>query len=70
MSDSNSKNGGVGVLGLMFIVFLTLKLTDYIDWSWWWVTAPLWLPAVSVMSIGLIAIVIGYALKAIRKNKK
>ena len=26
----------------MFLLFLTLKLTGYIDWSWWWVTAPLW----------------------------
>ena len=26
------------------IVFVTLKLTHYIDWSWWWVTAPFWGP--------------------------
>ena len=25
-----------------FLVFLTLKLTQVIDWSYWWVTAPLW----------------------------
>lgn len=29
---------------LLFLVFLVLKLTGYIDWSWWWVTAPLWIP--------------------------
>ncbi|TMZ62035.1 hypothetical protein EMG21_29765 [Klebsiella pneumoniae] len=29
----------------MFLVFLGLKLTDDIDWSWWWVTAPLWISA-------------------------
>jgi len=29
-------------LGALFLVFLTLKLTNVIDWSWWWVTAPLW----------------------------
>ena len=28
----------------LFIVFLVLKLTDVIAWSWWWVTAPLWIP--------------------------
>jgi len=27
----------------LFIVFLVLKLCDVIDWSWWWVTAPLWI---------------------------
>lgn len=27
---------------LLFLLFLALKLTEIIDWSWWWVTAPLW----------------------------
>jgi len=30
---------------LLFVVFLTLKLTNYIDWSWWWITSPLWIVA-------------------------
>ena len=29
---------------MLFIVFLVLKLTGVITWSWWWVTAPLWIP--------------------------
>ncbi len=29
-------------MGMLFLLFLTLKLTNVIDWSWWWVTAPLW----------------------------
>jgi hypothetical protein len=28
----------------LFLLFLILKLTHVIDWSWWWVTSPLWLP--------------------------
>lgn len=27
---------------LLFLVFLVLKLTKAIDWSWWWITAPIW----------------------------
>ena len=27
---------------ILFLVFLVLKLTEVITWSWWWVTAPLW----------------------------
>jgi uncharacterized membrane protein YhiD involved in acid resistance len=27
---------------LLFLIFLILKLTDKINWSWWWVTSPLW----------------------------
>lgn len=26
----------------VFLIFLVLKLCGTIDWSWWWVTAPLW----------------------------
>jgi len=33
---------GISFSGLLFVVFLVLKLTHVIDWSWWWVTAPLW----------------------------
>jgi len=33
-----------GPLFLLFLVFLVLKLTDHVDWSWYWVTAPLWIP--------------------------
>ena len=39
------KNGSIsiGFSGILFIVFLILKLTNVIAWSWWWVTAPLWI---------------------------
>lgn len=39
---NNSSSGGVGFLGLLAIVFITLKLIGTITWSWWAVTAPLW----------------------------
>jgi hypothetical protein len=43
MADkSSSSSGGIGFTGLLAIVFITLKLTHVIDWSWWWVLAPLW----------------------------
>lgn len=38
------KEGGISFGAILFIVFLVLKLTETIDWSWWWVTAPLWIP--------------------------
>ena len=37
-------NVGTSPAFLLFLVFLVLKLTAVIDWSWWWVTAPLWIP--------------------------
>jgi hypothetical protein len=42
MANNNTSSGGVGFFGLMFLILMTLKLTNYIDWSWWWITAPLW----------------------------
>ena len=43
---------------ILFIVFLVLKLTNVINWSWWWVTAPLWIPVSIVLVLLIIAIVI------------
>lgn len=42
MKSKQSGNGGIGFLGMLTIVFVVLKLTGYINWSWWLVTAPLW----------------------------
>ncbi len=60
MSNNNSsaQSGGIGFFGLLAIVFITLKLTGYIAWSWWWVLAPLWAPVAVVLSIFLIIVLI------------
>lgn len=39
---SSSPSGGIGVFGLLGVLFVALKLTNVIDWSWWWVTLPFW----------------------------
>lgn len=44
----------IGFLGLLALVFIVLKLTGTIDWSWWWVTSPLWGGIVIVMAIIII----------------
>lgn len=40
-SESSSKSGGTGFLGLLQIAFIVLKITGFINWSWWWVLAPI-----------------------------
>jgi hypothetical protein len=40
---SNKKSSGIGLTTTLFLIFLILKLTETIDWSWWWVTSPLWI---------------------------
>jgi len=43
MASSSASSGGIGFCGLLTIVFITLKLLDKIDWSWWWILSPLWI---------------------------
>ena len=74
MSDSSSNSsGGIGFVGLLTILFIGLKLTHYIDWSWWWVLAPLWiLPivCVGVLIIVCVIFLIGYIIIAIGRANK
>jgi len=51
MSTTTSSSGGIGFCGLLTIVFITLKLTNVIAWSWWWVLSPIWLPAVAAIAL-------------------
>jgi hypothetical protein len=46
---SDTKNTGMSLTGILLIVFLVLKLTHNIDWSWWWVLSPLWIPIAMVI---------------------
>jgi hypothetical protein len=52
------KSSGMGIGTILFLIFMTLKLTGDIDWSWWWVTAPLWIPLVGFLAFAGIAVVI------------
>lgn len=56
MEDKNS-SCGVGFLGLLALIFITLKITGFINWSWLWVLAPIWgAPALAVVLILVIFI--------------
>lgn len=55
---ADSAGGGIGFVGLLTIVFVTLKLTDHIDWSWLWVLSPLWISGLFGLLIGLFVLLI------------
>lgn len=55
MDNSSNSSGGIGFVGLLTILFIGLKLTGYIAWSWWWVLSPLWIAALGVILILMIA---------------
>ena len=53
---SGAMGGGLTLLEVLFVVFLVLKLTGktvVATWSWWWVTAPLWIGFAIIFAIHL-----------------
>lgn len=65
MSGSNS-NGGIGLSGILLVVFIVLKLTGNIGWSWWWVLSPLWISA----AVAVVAIVVVAAYQRVEDNRR
>lgn len=59
---AEAKSSGIGFFGLLTILFIGLKLSGHISWSWWPVLSPLWAPwffaLVIVAIIGLVALVV------------
>ena len=60
-TENSSQSGGIGFVGLLTIVFITLKLCHVIDWSWWWVVAPLWI-GLAIFIVALICLAIALKL--------
>ena len=54
MSSSSGNDTGIGFFGLLTIVFIVLKLTGYIDWSWFWVLSPILIPIIIFIGGALI----------------
>lgn len=50
-------NGGIGTLGVLLIIFITLKVLNLIDWSWWWVFSPIWIPFLIILGFVFIFLV-------------
>ncbi len=48
---NNNNNGGIGFVGLLTIVFIVLKLTGIIKWSWLWVLSPIWISVLFVILV-------------------
>lgn len=53
-SESNSASGSSIFLSLLTVLFIGLKLTGHIDWSWWWVLSPFWIPVALALAVVVI----------------
>ncbi len=54
LKNNDTPSSGVSFLDLLTLLFIALKLTGYIDWSWWWVLSPIWIPVIILLVIYLI----------------
>ena len=64
MNENRAYASGGGTL--LLIAFIVLKLTHVIDWSWWWVLSPMWIP----VGLGLIAVAVYIIAKAVHERKR
>jgi energy-coupling factor transporter transmembrane protein EcfT len=69
MNTSSSSSSGIGAIGLLGCIFVTLKLLGKITWSWWWVTLPFWW---WLLILPLVAFVYGffYTVGSIKRRKQ
>lgn len=62
-NSGSSYAGGIGLPGVLAVVFIVLKLVGVIGWSWWWVLAPLWIPValllVFLLLLGIAKLIFG-----------
>ena len=71
MSNTNTtSSSGIGFTGLLTILFIGLKLTGYITWSWWWILSPIWISFGLVIAILLIALVVSIGIVVYESFKK
>jgi hypothetical protein len=70
MSNSDSSSTcTIGLGTLLTVLFVALKLTHVIDWSWWWVLAPTWIPFVIGTGLFIIAFLFGVFAYFLSKGK-
>ena len=65
---SVASSGGIGICGLLGVTFIVLRICGIIDWSWWWVTAPLWMPTALVIVIIIVLFVV-YGIRTLRDEE-
>ena len=51
MKNKNVRNSGMGFISGLTLIFIVLKLTNNISWSWIWVLSPIWITAVLLIII-------------------
>lgn len=64
-ASKTASSGGVGLLGLLTVLFVGLKLTGFISWSWWLVLLPLYGPVALVLGVAAIIMLTAFLVWAV-----
>jgi hypothetical protein len=70
-NNKNVEKTSISLSTILFITFLVMKfgrIGDVANWSWWWVTSPLWIPILLVLLIGLLFLMGLLILKIFDRN--
>lgn len=59
MKNKNVRNSGMGFISVLTLIFIVLKLTNNISWSWIWVLSPIWITAVLLIIIFAVTMIGG-----------
>ncbi len=54
----NKTNGGISFWGALVIALIVLKLCNVIQWSWWLILIPIWLPVAIVLGLGMLSLIL------------
>jgi hypothetical protein len=63
MTNKNNYKQGVGIFELLTIIFVVLKLTETIDWTWWQVFSPSIIAFSAGLVEGFIEVIVEYSQK-------
>ena len=81
MNNKSTVSSGVGLSTLLLVLFIGLKLGNVINWSWFWVLSPLWIPFIVVIGVVVFMLIAAFitgkiderrtrkAIKNLAKNK-
>lgn len=57
------------VLDILLVIFVVLKVTGNITWSWWWVLSPIWIPIAALFAVFTVVLLISVIRRAVTRNE-
>ena len=58
-NNNSSSSSGIGFTSLLTVLFIGLKLTGHITWSWMWVLSPIWISMLLIIGLVLALVMLG-----------